>query len=108
MSDIKDDDIRKRAYDLWEAAGRPDGSHEHHWHQAREELQNGKAAPKSRIKGGLLVEEAGGKENRQSRKGEDDRKGRSCRSGSGQDTRPQDTGRDGFRHVTPRGRAERS
>lgn len=50
MSDIKDDDIRKRAYDLWEAAGRPDGSHEHHWHQAREELQNGKAAPKSRIK----------------------------------------------------------
>lgn len=50
MSDIKDDDIRKRAYDLWEAAGRPDGSHEHHWHQAREELQNGKAAPKGRIK----------------------------------------------------------
>lgn len=48
MSDIKDDDIRKRAYDLWEAAGRPDGSHEHHWHQAREELQNGKAAPKSK------------------------------------------------------------
>lgn len=50
MSDIKDEDIRQRAYDLWEAAGRPDGSHEHHWHQAREELQNGKAAPKSRIK----------------------------------------------------------
>lgn len=50
MSDIKDDDIRKRAYDLWEAAGRPDGSHEHHWHQAREELQNGKAAPEKQIK----------------------------------------------------------
>lgn len=38
MSDIKDDDIEKRAYAIWEAAGRPEGSHESHWHQAREEL----------------------------------------------------------------------
>ncbi len=38
MSDIKEDDIQKRAYSIWEAAGRPDGSHESHWHQAREEL----------------------------------------------------------------------
>lgn len=50
MSDIKDDDIRNRAYALWEAAGRPDGSHDYHWHQAREELLNGTAIPESRIK----------------------------------------------------------
>jgi hypothetical protein len=30
--------IRERAYALWEAGGRQEGSHEEHWHQARQEL----------------------------------------------------------------------
>jgi len=29
--------LRKRAYALWEAAGRPDGKDAEHWHQAVEE-----------------------------------------------------------------------
>ncbi|MDQ0322557.1 hypothetical protein QO002_004763 [Pararhizobium capsulatum DSM 1112] len=49
MSDIKEDDIQKRAYALWEAAGRPEGSHENHWHQAREELWSS-TVPKPQIK----------------------------------------------------------
>ena len=38
MTDISEDDIRKRAYALWEADGRPEGSHEAHWLQASHEL----------------------------------------------------------------------
>jgi len=38
MTDISEDDIRKRAYALWEADGRPEGSHEAHWLQASQEL----------------------------------------------------------------------
>lgn len=39
--------IKHRAYELWEADGRPDGKHEEHWNQAAAEFhakQNG-AAP---------------------------------------------------------------
>lgn len=38
MTDISEDDIRLRAYALWEADGRPDGSHDAHWLQALQEL----------------------------------------------------------------------
>ena len=38
MRDISEDDIRMRAYALWEADGRPDGDHEAHWLQALQEL----------------------------------------------------------------------
>jgi hypothetical protein len=38
MTDISEDDIRLRAYALWEADGRPEGSHEMHWLQALREL----------------------------------------------------------------------
>jgi hypothetical protein len=30
--------VRERAYQLWEAEGRPDGRHEEHWYQAEREL----------------------------------------------------------------------
>ncbi len=30
--------IRERAYRLWEAEGRPDGRHEHHWSAAEQEI----------------------------------------------------------------------
>jgi len=33
-----DQDIRERAYALWEQDGRPEGRHEDHWHRARSDL----------------------------------------------------------------------
>jgi hypothetical protein len=33
-----DDEIRTRAHQLWEQAGRPDGRDEEFWHQAAKEL----------------------------------------------------------------------
>lgn len=38
MTDISEDDIRARAYALWEAAGCPEGSHEEHWLEALRQL----------------------------------------------------------------------
>ncbi|WP_313087142.1 DUF2934 domain-containing protein [Pseudomonas sp.] len=31
--------VRERAYQIWEAKGRPDGQQEQHWAEAREELE---------------------------------------------------------------------
>lgn len=42
MADLtpeEEEDIRSRAYSLWEEAGRPEGDHETHWHRAREEMR---------------------------------------------------------------------
>jgi hypothetical protein len=39
----KEDEIRARAYVLWEQQGRPDGLHEAHWEQARREIAKGDA-----------------------------------------------------------------
>lgn len=33
-----DDNIRKRAHQLWEEEGQPHGRHEDHWKRAQEEL----------------------------------------------------------------------
>ncbi|WP_426124176.1 DUF2934 domain-containing protein [Pararhizobium sp. PWRC1-1] len=38
MTDISEDDIRMRAYALWDADGRPEGSHDLHWLLALREL----------------------------------------------------------------------
>lgn len=32
-----EDEIRRRAYSIWEREGRPEGRHESHWEQARRE-----------------------------------------------------------------------
>ena len=34
------DDIAKRAYELWEKSGRPDGCHTEHWLKAEAELRS--------------------------------------------------------------------
>lgn len=41
----RDEEIRKRAYSLWEKEGRPEGKHRHHWTLAEHELdaQQGEA-----------------------------------------------------------------
>jgi hypothetical protein len=31
--------IRQRAYEIWEQEGRPDGRHDEHWAQARQEIE---------------------------------------------------------------------
>ncbi len=41
LADIDEDLIQRRAYELWEAAGRPEGQHQEHWDQARREVQAG-------------------------------------------------------------------
>ena len=38
MMDVSEDEIRTRAYELWESAGSPEGSAESFWHAAEEEL----------------------------------------------------------------------
>lgn len=38
MNGDQEEAIRNRAYQLWEADGRPDGKHESHWLQAAREL----------------------------------------------------------------------
>ena len=53
MTDISEDDIRARAYALWEADGRPDGSHDAHWlealRQLTEEAEAAAAAPVAKV-----------------------------------------------------------
>ncbi len=34
----REDRIRRRAYELWEKSGRPEGSHEAHWYEAAQEI----------------------------------------------------------------------
>ena len=40
MADDKQERIRQRAFELWEQAGRPEGGHEQHWHQATREIES--------------------------------------------------------------------
>jgi hypothetical protein len=37
--------IQLRAYSLWEAEGRPEGSHDDHWHRAKRELTDKQQLP---------------------------------------------------------------
>lgn len=36
---IDEDEIRRRAYRIWEAEGRPEGRWEEHWHRARADIE---------------------------------------------------------------------
>ena len=40
MPDPTPEQIRQRAYELWEAAGCPEGREQEFWHEAERELQN--------------------------------------------------------------------
>ncbi len=39
VTDDRQERIRQRAFELWEQAGRPEGDHEKHWHQAVREIE---------------------------------------------------------------------
>jgi hypothetical protein len=43
-----DDRIRRRAQTIWEREGRPEGRHQEHWAQARQEIEAEEAASPSR------------------------------------------------------------
>ncbi|WP_312862177.1 DUF2934 domain-containing protein [Rhizobium sp. P32RR-XVIII] len=36
---VHEDEVRKRAYAIWEREGRPDGRHEDHWIEAKREIK---------------------------------------------------------------------
>ena len=38
MSEDRESRIHKRAHELWEQEGRPEGRHDHHWRQASREV----------------------------------------------------------------------
>ena len=42
MPDPTDDQIRTRAHQLWEQAGKPEGREDEFWHHAEKELQEEK------------------------------------------------------------------
>ena len=37
--DIDEDTVHRRAYELWEESGRPEGKHQEHWDRAIDELR---------------------------------------------------------------------
>ena len=39
-----DEHIRRKAYEIWESEGRPEGRHDEHWRRARENANHGKRA----------------------------------------------------------------
>lgn len=45
MGHGRDDEIRRRAHELWEQEGRPHGKDSEHWERARREIEDGVAAP---------------------------------------------------------------
>lgn len=45
MNQGDDDKIRRKAYEIWEDEGRPEGRHDDHWRQAREHYVQDKSAP---------------------------------------------------------------
>ena len=48
MNDMdKEQRIRKRAHEIWERDGRPEGQHDEHWDQARREIEDEDAGASS-------------------------------------------------------------
>jgi hypothetical protein len=44
MNNRRDDQIRRRAHQIWEREGRQHGQHEKHWHQASREVDDEEAS----------------------------------------------------------------
>jgi hypothetical protein len=47
MKTVNEDQIKQRAYEIWDKGGRPHGLDREHWDQAARELMNGDATPKA-------------------------------------------------------------
>jgi DUF2934 family protein len=46
VTDDKQERIRQRAHEIWEQAGRPEGSHMEHWDRATAEIDGAAVKPK--------------------------------------------------------------
>ena len=46
MTDDRQERIRQRAHEIWEQAGRPEGSHMEHWDRATAEIDGAAVEPK--------------------------------------------------------------
>jgi|SRR4051812_42979836 hypothetical protein len=42
------DDVRRRAYEIYEREGRPEGRHEEHWRRAEEEVRSSRIGARKR------------------------------------------------------------
>jgi hypothetical protein len=63
MDQDREERVRRRAHEIWEQEGRPEGRHEDHWRQAREEIDR-ESPPEARSLGSaaqsdLIPEERG-------------------------------------------------
>jgi hypothetical protein len=47
MASGRDDEIRKRAHEIWENEGRPDGREKDHWERAEREMAAASAGAKA-------------------------------------------------------------
>jgi hypothetical protein len=56
-----EEEVRNRAYAIWEAKGRPEGEHLEHWQQAIKEIEQAKEAPADAAPGGVVPAAEGGK-----------------------------------------------
>jgi len=50
MAGDRDERIRKRAHEIWESEGRPEGAHHEHWLKASSEVDAEDAAPAEKPK----------------------------------------------------------
>ncbi|CDX20777.1 conserved hypothetical protein [Mesorhizobium sp. ORS 3324] len=48
MTDDRQERIRRRAHEIWEQAGRPEGAHMQHWDQAAAEIDADQKKPKAK------------------------------------------------------------
>jgi DUF2934 family protein len=62
MNGKKDDRIRSRAYGIWEREGRPQGRHEHHWHEASREVDDETSDGRTTAPGAETSSDAAGSE----------------------------------------------
>jgi len=49
VTDDRQDRIRRRAHEIWEQAGRPEGAHQEHWDKATAEVDGGAAAKPKKV-----------------------------------------------------------
>ena len=56
MSGVTDEQIRFRAHQLWEIAGKPEGRQDEFWHEAERELRNNEGTSNPEEKSGTFLE----------------------------------------------------
>ena len=55
MNQPRDNEIERRAYEIWERNGRPEGREEEHWRQAEQELAGGAGRRGAAVAGALCA-----------------------------------------------------